>query len=110
MTNGCLILREAWLGGMMPPIMRLDWKWRIGRGSPLVVSGHAPMSRDRRQGARPAKALAPIWGVMPEGATDTASLEHACGQALPRRALIEAGAIDPLIGLGQFKFQPGASR
>ena len=47
---------------------------------------------------------------MVEGATDTASLGDACEQALPRQTLIDAGAIDPLMGLYQFQFQPDTPR
>jgi hypothetical protein len=60
--------------------------------------------------SQPTRALAPSWVVMVEGATDVPTLEHACGQVLPRQALVDAGAIDPLIGLYQFQFQPGAPR
>ena len=95
----------------------LDARLEALAGQPGIVGVHwclgdtaASAIETNEKKSRPTKALAPNWVVMVEGATDAASLGHACEQALPRQALIDAGAIDPLIGLYQFQFQPGASR
>ena len=94
----------------------LEAKLETLAGQPGIVGVHwclgdtaASAIETNEKKGRPTRALAPNWVVMVEGATDTASLGDTCEQALPRQALIDGGAIDPLMGLYQFQFQPDAA-
>lgn len=56
-----------------------------------------------------AKALAPNWVVLVEGASETAALDAACRIALPTEAMAAAGALAP-IERGLYRLQNTRSR
>jgi hypothetical protein len=92
----------------------VEARLRAASARPAIVGAHlcladlaASSVQTEEKKTRPTRALTPGWVLLVERAGDRAALEGAGAALLPAKALEEAGALEPAIGLYRLQYLPG---